>query len=418
MTFIPDQAQDQDPATFSNEAQSWFVDPSQPTQDELVAYVKDLAEDNPSAAASRNVVRDLLRDLTGITDPWEKTSQNGTLGITWSEFKVLCGLGKTRAQRKLMNQASKHASVDYLRTPSEERLSYGSLYVKPDNGQRFKTILGAGDFHDIEVDEFALRMFVEKARAAQPDVITIHGDLFDAPEFSKHFQDPREFDLQTRMDKAHDILRQLREAAPNAQIDLIEGNHEARIARHTLENSAAIAVLLERQGIDIRQLMGLDQFNVNYVAKGSLAAFTDAQMKKSVLESERVYWNTVWVRHHPPTQKNVSMTGFHGHHHQHQVTTHWNTDRGSFEWHQLGCMHRRQAGYTDGRKWNLGFIFGVVDTEMERVVWDYTYVGDTCCVMGGQFYERRPHEYYPALMADLDNRPSNRFHARNNASSR
>lgn len=383
-------------------SQIWFKDKNLPTKDELIKFTQELDKQYPGDTHNRGFVRAKLQELIAVTDPWEK------LGMNWAEFKRQCGFSSSRATTKMINQASKHASVDQLRSASEERLSWGDIYTKPENGHRYKTIMGAGDFHDIEVDEFAFRMFIEKLRVSKPDVISIHGDMFDAPEFSKHFQDPREYELQTRIQKVHDMLGEMRDACPNSQIDLIEGNHEARISRHILEMSPATADILDHfHGMGIRELLGLDRFEVNYIAKGDLYAFTDAQMKRSVMESERIYWNTVWVRHHPPKMTNVTMPGFHGHHHSHQVTTYMNPLFGGFEWHQLGAMHRRQASYTDGRKWNLGFIFGVVDTDMQRVSFDYTHVGDTCCQMGGKFYERNPDEYYPALVADLENRLNN-----------
>lgn len=376
----------------------WFADPALPTKEELIKYAKDLDEKYPGDTHARGFLRKKLQDEIGITDPWEK------LGMNWAEFKRQCGFASSRAATKLLNQASKHASADALRTASEERLSWGNIYTKPDNGERFKTIMGAGDFHDIEVDEFAFRMWIEKLRVAQPDIISIHGDMFDAPEFSKHFQDPREFHLVERIKKVHDMFAQMRDACPNAQIDLIEGNHEARIAKHILETDPATAALLDHfHGMGIRELLGLDKFEVNYIAKGDLYAFTDAQMKRSVGESERIYYNTLWVRHHPPLVKDVAMPGFHGHHHSHEVSSYSNPIFGGFEWHQLGAMHRRQASYTNGRKWNLGFVHVTIDTQFRRAIFDYTAVGDTCCHMGGKFYERRPEEYYGALQGDLDN---------------
>lgn len=377
----------------------WFKDPSLPTKEELIRYAQELDKQYPGDSQHRAFVRQKLQAEIGIASPWEK------LGMTFTEFKRQCGWTISRAGNKLLQQASKHASVDHLRSASEERLTWGDIYVKPENDERYKVIMGAGDFHDIECDPFAWRMWIEKLRAVQPDVISIHGDMFDSPEFSKHLQDPRVYDLTGRIQRVHDMLGEIREVCPNSQIDLIEGNHEARIHRHILEAAPATADILSHfHGMGVRELLGLDAHEVNYIAKGDLFPFTDSQLRKSVLESEKFYWNLLWVRHHPPKKDQVSYPGFHGHHHAHLVTTYWDVGKGSFEWHQLGGMHKRQASYTDGRKWNNGFITGYVDTQMHRVTFDYTFVGDTNCILGGRFYERAPEEYYPGLLADLDNR--------------
>ena len=390
--------------TPTNPHSVWFKDPSLPTTDELVAYAKELDAKYPGDTMSRNYLRAKLQNEIGITDPWEKLPMN------WGAFKELCGFATTAAARKLINAGSKHARVDHLRTASEERLSWGDIYTRPENGERYKVVMGVSDLHDVECDPFAYRMFIEKLHAVKPDVLVINGDLFDAPEFSKHFDDPREWDMIGRMHKAHDMMGEMREVVgTNCQFDFIEGNHEARIARHTVENNAGLATLLasEFHDMGIRELLCLDRYDINYIAKGDLFAFTDAQLKKEVLESERLYWNSLWVRHHPPKQVSVTCAGFHGHHHAHNVTTYMNPIFGSFEWHQTGGMHKRNASYTDGRRWNLGFITAHIDTQMQRTVFDYTYVGDTCCQMGGKFYERRVDEFYPSLRADLDNRLNN-----------
>ena len=380
----------------------WFKNPNIPTREELIQYGKELDKQYPGDTYNRGFLRQKLKSEIGVCDPWEK------VGLSWTEYKRQCGFAPSRAAMKLLNQSSRHASVSHLVGPSNERLTWGSRFIKPDNGERFKTVMGASDFHDIEMDEFAVRMFLRKLQYVQPDVVALNGDLFDAPEFSKHYQNPAEYELVKRIKKVHDLLDTIRNIVPDAQIDLIEGNHEARIARHILEVTPATAHILDYfHGMGIRELLGLDKYEVNYVAKGDLYAFTDAQLKASVLESERVYWNTLWVRHHPPKQTNVSIPGFHGHHHSHEVSTFNNPIYGAFEWHQLGAMHRRQASYTDGRKWNLGFTYVIVDTWKQRAVFDYTYVGDTFCQLDNEFHERHEDEYYPALIADIDNRQNN-----------
>jgi len=154
--------------------------------------------------------------------------------------------------------------------------------------------------------------------------------------------------------------------------------------------------------MDIRKFFKLDDYEVNYIAMGGLDAFTDAQLKQAVMSSEKVYYNFILARHHPPSAKHpMAMPGFNGHHHSVSVSTHWTHHLGSFNWIEMGGMHRRLASFCDGRKWNCGFLYAVADTKHERVNFQYTTVGDTGCVLGGQYYEREKNEYYPALTAEL-----------------
>lgn len=370
-------------------------DPDNLSPNELIAIATQLANEHPY----RQVTRNAFREKTQISDTqWTKAFG------TFSSFMEAAGLNTSAGTRKLANQVAKHARADYIRSVSEERLTWGSNFTKPDNGDRWKTIMVASDLHDTEADPFAVRMFIENIRQVQPDVVCINGDLFDLPEFSRHPNDPREWNLSGRIATGLDFLGRIREASPNSQIDLIEGNHEARVIKFLMTDAPMVMEHLSvAHGMDVRKFLRLDEYEVNYVAKGDLAAFTDAQLKKSVLTSEQVYWNFILARHHPPSKDiPIALPGFNGHHHRHEVMSLYNHHMGSYEWHQTGGLHKRRASYTEADvKWNCGYLYGVADTKYQRVNFQYTFVGDTGCQMGGQFYERLPDEYYPTLKDEL-----------------
>ena len=86
------------------------------------------------------------------------------------------------------------------------------------------------------------------------------------------------------------------------------------------------------------------------------------------------------------------------------VWTEYNAKMGSYEWHQMGGGHVRDASYTDGAKWNNGFLIVNVDTRYQSVNFDYTYVGETMSVSGGTWYYRNKSEFYPALREEMDKR--------------
>jgi UDP-2,3-diacylglucosamine pyrophosphatase LpxH len=80
----------------------------------------------------------------------------------------------------------------------------------------------------------------------------LNGDIFDLPEFSKYTQDPRHFAPVERIKWVHQFLNDLREAAPDAQIDFVEGNHEFRLLRHLSEATPALmTVLADLHGMTI-----------------------------------------------------------------------------------------------------------------------------------------------------------------------
>jgi len=361
---------------------------------EAIEDLRQLAESFPE----RRITRDFYRQHANIPEKvW-----TGLFG-TFPEYLRQAGLQYTRIENRVRLRIGQHASVDALRELSEERLRYGEGYIRT-NRRRYQSMVVCADLHDTECDPFYLRVLLETIRSVRPEIVCIAGDLFDIPEFGRYTVDPREWDTVGRVQAGLDIIRQIREAAPDAQIDLLEGNHEARIIRHVSESSPALReILSDLHGFTVAKLLRLDDYEVNYVAKGDLFAFTDYQVKKETLKNYKVYWNCM-MAHHFPTGKDYGLPGFNGHHHQHLVWTMHGSKMGSYEWHQLGGGHVRDASYTDGSKWNNGFLIANCDTEHESVVFDYTYVGDTFSVSGGTFFYREQSEYYQALTDELEHR--------------
>lgn len=366
-------------------------------QDET--YTKEqVLDDIQYIAAEREgkrVTRDWYRNHTEIPEAvW--THFFGS----FPELLRQASLNPSRYQNKVLNQIARHADVDMLRKLDGERKQYAALYPR-DNSNRWKTMVACSDLHDHEIDPFYRRVLTETVRIVQPDVVCLDGDIFDCPEFGKYTVDPREWDVVGRLQFGLGIIKDLREAAPNAQMDLIEGNHEARILKHLSESSPAIlAVLADMHGMDVRKLFKLDELEVNYVASGDLFAFTDAQLRKETLKNYKVYWESL-IAHHFPHGKNMTMPGFNGHHHKHMVYSFYNPQFGSYEWHQMGAGHVRQAPYCDGAKWNNGFLIVHVDTLYKHTMFDYVDVGPTMASAAGNFYYRREDEMYADLKREL-----------------
>jgi hypothetical protein len=269
------------------------------------------------------------------------------------------------------------------------------------NSNRFKTILACSDLHDIEIDPFFLRVLIDTAERVQPDVISLVGDIFDLPEFGKYSVDPREWDVVGRIRFAHEyILKPLREACPNAQIDFIEGNHEARLLRQLADATPALrAVLADLHEFTVGKLLGLEQFEINYVAKADLAVWTKRDFDKELANNYKVYWDTV-LCHHFPHARNMGLPGVNGHHHRHEVWGMFSPIFGPYEWHQMGAGHTRSASYCEGENWHNGFTMINVDTQTKATNFDYVAVTDFA-VSGGKWYHRNADETHAALTQNL-----------------
>lgn len=348
------------------------------TQDDCVDELKRIAELDTERVVTRNYFRNHAR--------CSEATWNQFFG-TFSEFKRQAGIILTRQQNALERAIAKHASVDHYREMSRERQEWGEKYERS-NRTRFQTLLVASDLHDHECDAFFLEVLEDTAKRARPDVIVLNGDIFDLPEFGKYHVDPREWGVVERIQFVHErILRPLREACPDAQIDFIEGNHEARLLRHLADSTPALrAVLSDLHGFTVPKLLGLDEFEVNYVAKGDLATYTLRDQKSQIGRNYKVYFDC-FLAHHFPEGKRLGLPGVNGHHHRTHVETLYSEPFGAYQWVQLGCGHMRDATFCNGEKWDNSFMLAHVDTQEKRVNPEIIPI-TTQAVVGGQFYYR------------------------------
>lgn len=358
--------------------------------------LKDLLYKMQAAQPGRNITRIHFRNETRIADSvW--LHHFGT----FLEFRRQAGLELTRSQHQVTRQVAKHVAADHYRDFNDRR-ELDQRYLK-DTGSPIKTIIGCSDLHDVEIDPFYLRVLKESVTLVNPDVLNFGGDIFDLPEFGKFAVDPREWDVTGRIKFAHDnIFKPIREASPNLQIDFIEGNHEYRLLRHLADASPAMKSLLaDLHGLTVSQLLGLDKFEINYIAKADLAAFTKKEQQNQIQKSYKVYDNTILIHHHPHA-RNWGLPGWNGHHHRVALWNHANALKGNYQWYQLGCGHQLRASYCEGEHWDQGFIICHYNATTGTVNQEYIKVTDMA-VVGGVYFHREPHEMVGAY-AQLKNR--------------
>lgn len=306
---------------------------------------------------------------------------------TFTEFKRSAGVDQSRHAHKVEKQIAKHAGHDLIAEMTVEKRNYQGKYLKPHNG-RFQTFMACSDVHDEHCDPFWKRVWLDAVKRVQPELIIFNGDIFDLAEFSKYEQDPREWDVTGKINLVLDFIRQTREAAPNAQLDFIEGNHEFRLFRHLAEATPALkTVLSDLHGFTIPKLLGLDEFEINFVGNADLKAWNEKDIRKEVNRNYKIYYDGAFLACHYPDRRNLGMAGIGGHHHKHEVWPIRNAWGIASEFHQMGAGHYRAASYCDGEIWNMGFMIGHVDTLTKCTNFEYIPVSDHS-VVGGEWYVR------------------------------
>jgi hypothetical protein len=352
---------------------------SEASMEQCVKILRKFAEANPDKVITRNFFR--------VNSPLAESAWNKHFG-TFEEFKKQAGIKLTRHARKMELDIARHASIDNYRAMNDQKMDWGESYKKQ-TGERYQTVMVCSDVHDIECDPYWRFLWLETLARVQPETIVLNGDIFDLPEFGSYGVDPREWDVVGRIQWVHKFLGDMREICPDAEMIFIEGNHEYRLLRHLAEATPAMkAVLSDLHGFTVPKLLGLDAFEVNYVAPADLAVFTQSDMKAQIRRNWKIIHECL-LAHHFPQGRTLGLPGWNGHHHKHLVYSDYSAIHGSYEWHQLGAGHKREASYCNGEAWSTGFLIVHVDTEMKRSQFEYIDTTNDHVVIGGKWYERK-----------------------------
>ena len=122
-------------------------------------------------------------------------------------------------------------------------------------------------------DRAAISAAIQLAELVQPDVIIALGDMLDLAPFGKYSVSPElRWTTMPSMVELHAMFADLRDACPWAEIVMLEGNHEARIAK-TLTDVASgeymdlrpVDELEQGPALSLDRLLALDKLDVTFV---------------------------------------------------------------------------------------------------------------------------------------------------------
>jgi predicted phosphodiesterase len=121
-------------------------------------------------------------------------------------------------------------------------------------------------------DDAAMEVFITAAHHFQPDKIQILGDFLDLASQGRFAQEASFAETtQAALNAGYRFLAQLRAVCPDAEIVIIEGNHDKRM-QNFIEANAVAAFGLKRAGLpeswpvmSLPYLLRLDELNIQYV---------------------------------------------------------------------------------------------------------------------------------------------------------
>ena len=156
----------------------------------------------------------------------------------------------------------------------ESTTGYQTAVVLPDTQIGWWRDIETGEltaFHD----EAAITIALEVIRKVRPDTVVLLGDYLDFAPLSDKFMREAGFALtiQPALDYGVELLGRIRALVPDANIALIEGNHDRRLQKAILNNNLdCFGVKRGMSAPDswpvfsVPYLLRLDEFDVEYVA--------------------------------------------------------------------------------------------------------------------------------------------------------
>ena len=120
-------------------------------------------------------------------------------------------------------------------------------------------------------DPVAIDLSISLVKKLNPAKIVMHGDNLDLPEMGKYRLSPAFGQTtQAAIDYATELVARLRDAAPNAEISWLAGNHEERLVNYLLDNAKA-AFGLKQGGkpegwpvLSVPFLCRFDEYGITY----------------------------------------------------------------------------------------------------------------------------------------------------------
>lgn len=219
----------------------------------------------------RAFIRSTGQDPDAVTFTWGYTSNATGMGF-WNKLNNVRPIGAT---------ADGGPSWPVIQPAAPVNVTITATPAKPVRGMKLAlkgadTQIGYRRLQDGTLDPFhdqaAMDVFTKTAHKMQPDKIQILGDFLDLASQGRFAQEATFAQTtQEALNTGHLFLATLRAVCPDAEIVVIEGNHDKRM-QNFIEANAVAAFGLKRANMpdewptmSLPYLLRLDELNIQYV---------------------------------------------------------------------------------------------------------------------------------------------------------
>ena len=228
----------------------------------------------------------------------------------------------------------------------------GGYTEHPDDGYRW---LGVPDSHGYLNDWEAANGLLAFIRYYRPVRIFMLGDHVDFAAISRFDKPPTDIlRIGEDVEACQKYMALIRESAPNARIEYLKGNHEARFSRFLWKNEVA-AQILKAKGMDLPTFLDLGKHNIEWIESGAVVVNERLIVKHGHMVRARSGYTATGELE----RNGVSGVSWH----THRLGQIYKRSRiGLLTWVEGGCTCLYDPDYMEGQvsDWQQGLSFGTV----------------------------------------------------------
>lgn len=207
--------------------------------------------------------------------------------------------------------------------------------------------------------EQSTQQLLEDIRTTRPRWVILLGDVLDAYSVSSFDKNPaRRLLLNDEREVAVAWLAGIRAAAPHAQIDLCEGNHEDRVRRYLWSRAPALAALRE---LEVPNLLRCPDLDITYHSRNGFKRWGHRFKHGDTVRAKAGESGKIEMEAH-------RIGGFSGHTHRVGVATTTDREGVTTRWWETGHLcDVTKADYVAAPNWQKAY-FKIHDPENEFAV--------------------------------------------------
>lgn len=215
------------------------------------------------------------------------------------------------------------------------------------------TVVVLSDVHIPFQDDKAVSAALNYIECTAPEVVVLNGDIMDFYMLSRFTKGEGRNPME-EIEMCRKFMSDVREAAPNATIYYVVGNHENRLEKNILAKAPEYACLLD----DVFTLLKVSDFKIRGCA--SLIVNDNFVFKHGTLLGNKAGLSAI------KEMENAYMSGATGH--THRLCKYIARKAGrKFIWIETGCLCDLNPEYVINPNWQQGFaVITFVNSKVKK----------------------------------------------------